>query len=62
MAFPFDARVGANDTRALHILAKSIHRELRSSGYGEREVIALATELVTLVTSELRGRRERSDA
>jgi hypothetical protein len=62
MALPFDENVGPRDPRALAILAKTIHRELRASGFGDRDVISLAGELLSLVTSEVRGRRSRSDA
>jgi hypothetical protein len=57
MALPFDETHGARDPRALAILAKTIYRELRSSGYAERDVIALAGELLGMVTTEVRGRR-----
>jgi hypothetical protein len=61
MALPFDTTNGARDPRALSILAKTIYRELRSSGYAERDVIALAGELLGMVTSEVRGRRQSDD-
>ena len=62
MALPFDETVGPRDPRALAILAKTIHRELRASGFAERDVIALAGELLGLVTTEVRGRRPRDGA
>ena len=37
------------------ILAKTIYRELRGSGFSERDVMALAGELLSLVTTEVRG-------
>ena len=40
--------------KALKILAKSIFRELRSNGYEAREIVALSTELLDLVTNEIR--------
>jgi hypothetical protein len=40
--------------KALKILAKSIFRELRANGYDAREVVALSTELISLVTTEIR--------
>jgi hypothetical protein len=59
MALPIDTHVSrAHDSRALKILAKSLYRDLRASGYEEREVIALAGELLGLVSHEVRGRRE----
>ena len=48
---------GARDPRALAILAKTIYRELRSSGYEERDVMMLASELLGVVAAEVKGRR-----
>ena len=59
MALPFDQTRGARDPRALAILAKTIYRELRSSGYEERDVMMLASELLGVVASEVKGRRLR---
>ena len=58
MALPFDTQPGVRDPKALAILAKTIYRELRSSGYAERDVMALAGELLGMVASEVKGRRE----
>ncbi|MBX3186696.1 MAG: hypothetical protein KF819_06760 [Labilithrix sp.] len=58
MALPFDPTPGTRDPKALAILAKTIYRELRSSGYAERDVMALAGELLGMVASEVKGRRE----
>lgn len=55
MALPFGENPGARDARALAILAKTIYRELRSNGFEARDVIALAGELLSLVTSDVRG-------
>jgi hypothetical protein len=57
MALPFDPTPGARDPRALAILAKTIYRELRSSGYGEKDVMALAGELLGMVANEVQERR-----
>ena len=54
MALPFGDTSGARDSRALAILAKSIYRELRSSGFEAKDVMALAGELLAQVTSEVR--------
>jgi hypothetical protein len=40
--------------RALKILAKSIFRELRTNGYEAREIVALSTELLSLLTTEIK--------
>jgi hypothetical protein len=55
MALPFGETPGARDPRALAILAKTIYRELRGSGFEARDVIALAGELLGQVTSEVKG-------
>ena len=56
MALPFGDTPGAREPRALTILAKTIYRELRSSGFAERDVMALAGELLGQVTSEVAAR------
>ena len=58
MALPFDETHGARDPRALAILAKTFYRELRSSGYTERDVMSLASELLGMVTSEVRSAKK----
>jgi hypothetical protein len=40
------------------ILARSFYRELRSNGYTPAELVAVSTELIELVTIELRDHRE----
>ena len=40
--------------KAVKILAKSLFRELRMQGYDTRQIVALSTELIGLVTSEIR--------
>jgi hypothetical protein len=40
--------------RAVRILAKSLFKELRQNGYSPKELVALSTELLDLVTSEIR--------
>lgn len=57
MALPFDPAPGTRDPRALAILAKTIYRELRSSGYAEKDVMALAGELLGIVATDIKGRR-----
>jgi hypothetical protein len=60
MALPFDDTAGARDPRALAILAKTIYRELRASGYEERDVMSLASELLGIVAVEVKRRRAQS--
>lgn len=47
-------RSASESDRALRILAKSVLRELRTSGYGHNDVVTFASELIDLVTGELR--------
>jgi hypothetical protein len=56
MAIPFADIQGVRDSRAVAILAKTIYRELRSSGFEARDVMALASELLGQVTAEVRSR------
>jgi hypothetical protein len=55
MALPFGDVTGKPDARALSILARTIYRELRSGGFDARDVVALAGELLSQVTSEVRS-------
>lgn len=57
MALPFEVPQGSRDSRTLAILAKTIYRELRASGYAENDVVALASELLGIVTSEVKTKR-----
>ena len=41
--------------RALKILAKSIYKELRQTGYEPKKIVPLSTELLDLVMDELRA-------
>ncbi|MDB4998083.1 MAG: hypothetical protein JWM74_5515 [Myxococcaceae bacterium] len=62
MALPFDDSKNSSsdkgDPRALAILAKTIYRELRSSGYGEKDVMCLAGELLGMVASDVKDGRK----
>jgi hypothetical protein len=40
--------------RAVKILAKSIYKELRQNGYDPKQIVALSSELISLVTSEMK--------
>jgi hypothetical protein len=61
MALPLDHAPELRDPRALSILAKTIYRELRSSGYGEKDVMAFAGELLGMVVNEVQERRAPVD-
>ena len=52
---PFGDTPGAREPRTLAILAKTIYRELRGNGYQAKDVIALAGELLALVTTDVRS-------
>ncbi len=43
----------ADKERALRILAKSIFRELKTQGYDSKQIVGLATEIISEVTSDL---------
>ena len=42
--------------RAVKILAKSIFRDLEAQGFDEKQIVALATELISEVTSKMSAR------
>lgn len=42
------------DKSSVKILAKSLFRELRASGYDDRQIVALSTELIGLLTTEMK--------
>jgi hypothetical protein len=46
-----------HDRRALRILAKTIYRELREAGLAEEDVMCVAGELLSHVTSDVKDRR-----
>jgi hypothetical protein len=56
MATPFAIETDPHDPRAVRILAKSIYRELRATGFSERDVMALTGELLALLTTDVKGR------
>lgn len=57
MALPFEVPSDSRDPRTLNILAKTIYRELRASGYAENDVMALAGELLGIVATEVKTKR-----
>jgi hypothetical protein len=44
----------STDAKATKILARTFFNQLRSSGYSPTQVIAVATELIELVTCDIR--------
>jgi hypothetical protein len=57
MAQAVEALPRASDPKAVAILAKNIYREFRAGGFNERDVMALAGELLELVASDVRNER-----
>jgi len=49
----------STDAKATKILARTFFNQLRASGYTSTQVIGVATELIDLVTSDLRGDGKR---
>jgi hypothetical protein len=45
---------GALDVKGTKILAKSLFKELRGSGYSANQILSLSTELIDLVTQDLK--------
>ena len=39
--------------RALRILSKSLYRDLRQNGYEPKQIVALASELIAQVTTDI---------
>ena len=42
------------DSKGTKILAKSLFKELRGNGYSANQILSLSTELIDLVTQDLR--------
>jgi len=40
-------------SRAVKILAKSIYRDLEAQGFDEKQIVSLATELISEVTTKI---------
>lgn len=43
--------------KALKIIAKSLFRELKENGYDSRQIVSVSSELLSLVTSDIRVNR-----
>ena len=41
--------------KAVKILAKSIFREMKTNGYQAREIVALSTEILGLLSSDIKS-------
>ena len=49
---------GMLDVKGTKILAKSLFKELRGNGYSTNQILSLSTELIELVTQDLKGEHE----
>ncbi len=43
-----------NRERAVRILSKSLYRDLRENGYEPKQIVALASELIEQVTTDIK--------
>jgi hypothetical protein len=50
------------DNKGTQILAKSLFKELRGSGYSTNQILSLSTELIDLVTQDLKGEHAQAAA
>lgn len=46
---------GMLDVKGTKILAKSLFKELRGNGYSTNQILSLSTELIDLVTQDLKN-------
>ncbi len=53
---------GILDNRGTKILAKSLFKELRGSGYSTNQILNLSTELIDLVTQDLKDEHAQAAA
>jgi len=60
MAEVHEPMVTKIDERTVTVLAKNIYREVRAGGLTERDVMALAGELLALVTNDVKAEGEAS--
>ena len=52
-AAPTAAAALPNREKAIQILSKSIYKELRENGYEPKQIVSLATEIISLVTTDI---------
>jgi hypothetical protein len=50
------------DSKGTKILAKSLFKELRGNGYSANQILSLSTELIDLVTQDLRDANAQAHA
>jgi hypothetical protein len=49
---------GMLDVKGTQILAKSLFKELRGNGYSPNQILSLSTELIDLVTQDLKSEHD----
>ena len=47
--------ISGQEIKGTRILAKSLFKELRGNGYSPNQILSLSTELIDLVTQDLRA-------
>jgi hypothetical protein len=52
----------ALDFKGAQILAKSLFKELRGNGYSTNQILSLSTELIELVTQDLKDEHAQAAA
>lgn len=50
------ARGKQHNPKSVQILARSLFRELKQNGFDSREIVSISSELIGLVTTDLRDR------
>ena len=50
------------DNKGTKILAKSLFKELRGNGYSANQILSLSTELIDLITQDLRDEHAQASA
>ena len=61
-AMPPEGASRADNRRALSILARSLFRQMREQGYSPEQIVGLSSELLELVSHDLRQVRAATDA
>ena len=52
--------ITGQDVKATRILAKSLFKELRGNGYSPNQILSLSSELIELVTQDLRSDQDET--
>jgi hypothetical protein len=54
--------ISGQEVKGTRILAKSLFKELRGNGYSPNQILSLSTELIDLVTKDLRADHDTAPA